>query len=66
MDELGGCMNHGLLFVRDSIYDGGSDELMYEYNDEYNFSERYSARIIQRDYDWLRYLSNHAYTVQRR
>ena len=39
---------------------------MYSYSDTYSFTERYSKRIILRSYDWVRYLSNHAYTVHRR
>lgn len=66
MEDEGGCREKGIFYVRDSIYDGGDDEPMYEYSEQYGFEEKYSQRIIQRSYDWVKYLGNHAYTVHRR
>ena len=65
MEEQGGCTDHGIFYVRDSIYDGGIDEPMYSYSDDYNFEEKYSRRITELSYNWVVYLANHAYTVQR-
>ena len=59
----GGCSDKGVFFVRDSIYDGDLDEAIYDYGGIYE--ERYSQRIIERSYDWVKYLSNHAYTIHR-
>lgn len=67
MDRLGGCTDHGVFYVRDSIYEGDPDvEGMYSYSDTYNYSEPYAARIIEHSYNWVTYLANHAYTVQRK
>ncbi len=66
MEEEGGCRDKGIFYVRDSIYDGGDEEPMYEYSEQYGFEDRYSQRIIQRSYDWVKYLGNHAYTVHRK
>jgi hypothetical protein len=63
MDEIGDCTNQGVFYVRDSIYDGESDQETYDYG---GFSEKYSARIIERTYNWVKFLSNHAYSVHRR
>lgn len=66
MQDEGGCDDSGVFYVRDSIYAGTSEELWYDYSDVYEFRERYSQRIIVREYDWVRYLANHAYSVHRR
>jgi hypothetical protein len=66
MEREGGCFEEGTFFVRDSIYEGTDEELWYDYSARYSFRERYSQRVINRSYDWVRYLSNHAYTVHRR
>ena len=66
MEDEGGCREEGIFYVRDSIYDGGDDEPLYQYSEQYGFEEKYSQRIIQRSYDWVKYLGNHAYTVHRR
>jgi len=66
MAQNGGCSGKGLFYVRDSIYDGGDEEQTYLYSDKYQFSKKYSKRIIKRSYDWVKYLSNHAYTVHRK
>ncbi len=61
---LGGCTNQGIFYVRDSIYDGGADEPTYTYGGGY--SDKYSKRIVERSYNWVKFLANHAYTVHRR
>ena len=63
MDEIGDCTSQGIFYVRDSIYEGDADQESYDYG---GFSEKYSARIIERTYNWVKYLSNHAYAVHRR
>lgn len=64
MAEQGGCRLGGVFYVRDSIYDGGGDEPYYEYGE--GVSDRYSRRVTLHTYDWVKYLANHAYTVQRK
>ncbi len=66
MDDHGGCRDKGIFYVRDSIYDGTDEEPMYQYSEQYGFEDRYSERIIERSYDWVKYLANHAYTVHRK
>jgi Leucine rich repeat len=68
MDEKGGCSQNGVFYVRDSIYDGGSDEPDYDYStDDVSIEkEKYSDRIIKLSYNWAKYLGNHAYTVHRK
>ena len=63
MDEIGDCTSQGIFYVRDSIYEGEDDEETYDYG---GFTEKYSARIVERTYNWVKYLSNHAYAVHRR
>ena len=65
MDEQGGCRERGIFYVRDSIYDGTEEEPLYQYSEQYGFEERYSERIIERSYDWVKYLGNHAYSLHR-
>jgi len=64
--EVGECTDMGIFYVRDSIYDGTSEEPTYHYGGSYHYSDRYSQRIIERTYDWVRHLGNHVYTVHRR
>jgi hypothetical protein len=66
MEDDGGCHENGVFFVRDSIYDGTTEELWYDYSERYDFRERYSQRIVTHEYDWARFLGNHAYSVHRR
>ncbi|MBT3222907.1 MAG: leucine-rich repeat domain-containing protein, partial [Proteobacteria bacterium] len=63
MDDLGGCVDKGIFYVRDSIYDGTSDEPSYDYG---SYKDKYSARIIERTYNWPVYLGNHAYSIHRK
>ncbi len=65
IDELGGCSDQGVFYVRDSIYSGGITEQDYTYSEEYGFSDKYSKRITQLSYNWAVYLGNHAYSVHR-
>ena len=64
MDEIGPCTTEGIFYVRDSIYEGGSDEESYQYGP--GFSEKYSKRIVERSYNWVKYLGNHAYSIHRK
>jgi hypothetical protein len=64
IEEIGDCTNQGIFYVRDSIYEGGSEEELYEY--AAGFSEKYSKRIIERSYNWVKYLGNHAYSIHRK
>jgi hypothetical protein len=65
MAKLGGCTDKGVFYVRDSIYDGGAEEPMYSYSKKYTFTKKYSKRIVLRSYNWVTYVSNHAYTIHR-
>ena len=65
IDDLGGCTNQGIFYVRDSIYDGTDDEPMYEYSEEHGYMQPYSRRIIERSYNWVKFLGNHAYSIHR-
>lgn len=62
MAEQGGCSDHGVFYVRDSIYPG-NDEPIFDYGGAY--SDRYSDRVITYSYNWVKYLANHVYTVNR-
>lgn len=65
IDELGGCRDQGVFYVRDSIYSGGMTEQEYTYSEEYDFSDKYSKRLTQLSYNWAVFLGNHAYSVHR-
>lgn len=65
MEQQGGLTDRGVFYVRDSIYAGGDEELLYTYNEEYGVLEPYSARIVALPYDWVVYLANHVYTIHR-
>lgn len=62
IDDIGPCTNDGIFYVRDSIYEGGESEIDYEYG---GFTDKYSQRIIERSYNWVKYLGNHAYAIHR-
>jgi hypothetical protein len=66
MEAQGGCVDRGVFYVRDSIYEGGAEEESYIYSDRYNLSDKYSKRIVELSYDWVVYLANHAYSMHRR
>lgn len=62
-EEQGGCHSRGVFYVRDSIYADAS-EALYDYDlNTKGEEEHYSKRIILREYDWVRYLSNHAVAI---
>jgi hypothetical protein len=63
MDDIGPCTDNGIFYVRDSIYEGGEDEIDYRYG---GFTDKYSQRIIERSYNWVKYLGNHAYAMHRK
>ena len=65
MQALGGCTDRGIFYVRDSIYEGEDEEPTYSYGGPDFFTAKYSKRIIERSYNWVKFLSNHAYTVHR-
>lgn len=56
----GGCSPKGMFYVRDSIYtDQGGPVYDYDLSitgDEYP----YSKTIVMHEYDWIRYMANHA------
>jgi hypothetical protein len=55
----GGCRNHGIFYVRDSIYPDPQLPT-YDYDpDNEGEEEHYSARIVAREYEWLELLANH-------
>jgi hypothetical protein len=64
MDDIGDCTSRGIFYVRDSIYEGTSDEPDYQYSA--GFTEKYSERIVERTYNWVKYLGNHAYAIHRK
>lgn len=62
--DAGGCKSKGVFYVRDSIYSDRS-EPVYDYDLTNRGEERnYSKRIILREYDWLRFLSNHVIVIK--
>jgi hypothetical protein len=65
MAELGGCTSQGVFYVRDSIYEGDADEPTYHYGGPYPYDAPYSERIVELDYNWIKYLANHVYVVHR-
>lgn len=65
MEENGGCWDNGVFYVRDSIYDGGADEEIYNYGGDADRSDKYSKRIKEHSYNWVRYLANHAFVIYR-
>lgn len=59
----GGCGEKGMFYVRDSIY-GDKDQPSYDYDLSQTGDEgNYSKDVILREYDWLKYMSNHATQV---
>ncbi len=56
----GGCQQKGMFYVRDSLYSevGGP---VYDYDLGVSGEELpYSRRIVLHEFDWLRYMANHA------
>ena len=59
----GGCSGRGVFYVRDSIYDDAS-EGDYVYNSaKPDDKSPYTKRVLLREYEWLRYLGNHAFQI---
>jgi hypothetical protein len=65
MAQLGGCTDTGVFYVRDSIYAGEEEEPAYTYGGPGSFTAKYSRRIVERSYNWVKFLANHAYSVHR-
>ncbi len=65
IQEQGGCTGRGAFFVRDSIYTGTAAETDYTYTTDPLVVEKYSRRIVMNEYDWARFLGNHAYALHR-
>jgi hypothetical protein len=65
MEELGGCTSQGVFYVRDSIYDGDAEGPIYHYGGPSPYDAPYSERIIELDYNWVKFLANHVYVVHR-
>lgn len=58
----GGCSGRGMLYVRDSIYPDDSDP--YDFTPgQTGGGGHYSKKIVLREYEWLRYMANHATQV---
>lgn len=59
----GGCHPQGVFYVRDSIY-ADPKSPVYDYDPSTQGEEApYSKRIILLEYDWVRYMANHAIQV---
>ena len=65
MEELGGCTDYGIFYVRDSIYPGDAEDPTYHYGGPQAFDAPYSERIIPLDYNWVKFLANHVTAVHR-
>lgn len=60
-----GCSSKGVFQIRDSIYTGTADHI-YDYDLTQTGEESpYSQKIVEKSYDWLKYLGNHAYVIFR-
>jgi len=56
----GGCQPTGMFYVRDSIYTD-SDGPVYDYDVTRSGDEHpYSRTIVLHEYEWVRYMANHA------
>jgi len=61
--KSGGCNNKGVFYVRDSIYPNPSMPL-YDYDLSKDGEEKHlNAKVIVREYEWLRHTSNHAIQI---
>ena len=62
-EQGGGCKNRGVFYVRDSLYNDANGPA-YDYDLAKEGEERpLGKRVILREYEWLRYLSNHVIQV---
>jgi hypothetical protein len=55
----GGCSGKGVFYVRDSIYADASDPYVFDPSSS-NGTGSYSKAIVMHEYEWLRYMANHA------
>jgi hypothetical protein len=61
----GECATKGIFYVRDSIYTGNPSKI-YDYDLSQTGEETpYSKRIVEHSFEWLLYMGNHAYTVEK-
>jgi len=59
----GGCSGKGTFYVRDSIY-GSDEEPVYDYASSLPAARgHYSKRLVSLEYDWIKYLANHAVQI---
>lgn len=59
----GGCQPKGMFYVRDSIYKDPNAPL-YDYDRRRaGEEEKYTKSIVLHEYDWIRYMANHATQV---
>lgn len=58
----GGCRGKGMFYVRDSIYTNADDPYDYDKTKPGN-EGAYSKTIVLREYEWLRYMANHAVQI---
>jgi hypothetical protein len=59
----GGCAGKGIFYVRDSIYADPSDPYVFDADGGANGTGSYSKPVITHEYEWLRYMANHATQV---
>lgn len=58
-EKIGGCHNKGMFYVRDSLY-SDPNEPMYDYGTPDKKDDRHLVKkVILREYEYLRVLSNH-------
>ncbi|MBF0299309.1 MAG: hypothetical protein HQK51_11350 [Oligoflexia bacterium] len=62
----GGCnTSRGVFYIRDSIYNGREDRVIYNYDLNKAGEEKYyAARIIKKSYHWIKYLGNNAFVIK--
>lgn len=61
--QRGGCQAKGMFYVRDSIY-GDASEPVYDYDLSRKGDEApYSKRIVMHEYEWVKYMANHAVQI---
>jgi hypothetical protein len=59
----GGCSDKGIFYVRDSIYPSKSMPI-YDYDPANTGEEQHlNAKVILREYEWLKHVSNHAIQI---
>lgn len=59
----GGCHPKGMFYVRDSIYADGSGP-QYDYDLRQHGDEApYTKTMVMHEYDWVRYMANHATVI---